>query len=179
MENASKALLIAGGVLISLLIMGLLVYMFANIGGYFNTEEEIEKTEQLVAFNNQFESYNRNLLRGTDVVSMINKALDNNKKYGPTGQNESNYLMQIEFEMKEGLVYKKDGTNASVTFKVGQRYNLNSFPTIKNNEDAFTDFKRRIFDCKEIRYHATTGRVNYMLFIERKMESEDEYKQGF
>lgn len=178
MENASKALLMAGGILIALLIVAVLVYSFGNMGQYVSNEEKKQQTEQLSAFNNQYESYNRNLLRGTDVISVINKVIDNNKKYGVSGLNESTYLMNVEFEMKEAIVYTKEGTSSSVSFKVGQRYNIDSFNSIKQNEDAFTDFKRRIFDCKEVKYNKATGRVNYMLFIEREMANENQYQQG-
>lgn len=82
MENASKALIIAGGILISILILSVLVYSFGNISQYFSSEEKVQQTEQLTTFNNQYESYNKKLLRGTDVISVINKAKDNNTRYG-------------------------------------------------------------------------------------------------
>lgn len=161
MENASKALLMAGGVLIAVLIIALLVYSFGSMSGYFKEEREVEKTEQLTAFNNQFESYNRKLLRGTDVVSVINKVLDNNKRY----EDEEEYKMSMEFEMVEAT---------DAFFKVGERYNENSFGKIKNNSEAFTDFKRRVFDCIDVQYNKTTGRVNYMRFKERKLNNYEE-----
>ena len=173
MENASKALLIAGGVLIAILILGTVIYSYRTTSSYFSEAEQVKVSEQLAEFNNQYESYHRNLLRGTEVVSVINKASDNNTRYF----DEPNYNIQIEFEMKEAIVYKKDGTNADITFKIGQRYNLSSFSQIRQNADAFTDFKRRIFDCKEVRYNSQTGRVNYMLFVERKLD-DVEYQYG-
>lgn len=176
MENASKALLIAGGVLIAILTIGVLVYLFGSSSNLFKQEHTEEQILQLKAFNEQYESYNRKLLRGTDVISVINKMTDNNTKYGVKGYNEPNYLMQLEFEMKEAIVYTQNG-KADVNFKVGERYNINSFSSIKNNEEAFTDFKRRIFDCKQVKYNTTTGRINYMLFIERKM-TDTEYEGG-
>lgn len=176
MENASKALAIAAGVLIGVLTIGLLVYLFSSAGSMFNEEKKGIEVQQLKEFNDQYESYHRNLLRGTDVISIINKMINNNTKYGPSGSNETEYLMSMEFEMKEELVYTKNGI-ADVSFEVGSRYNISSFTTIKNNADAFTDFKRRIFDCKQVKYNKNTGRVNYMLFIERKM-TDSEYESG-
>ena len=175
MENASKALVMAGGVLIAVLILGMFIYTYRSMSQYFTESEQIEVTEQLTAFNKQYESYHRNLLRGTDVISVINKAIDNNSRYATI---EPMYEIQVEFQMAEALVYKKDGSNANVTFNVGQRYNISSFSQIKQNADAFTDFKRRIFDCKEVKYSDKTGRVNYMLFVERKLDQE-EYQYSF
>ena len=105
MENASKALIIAGGILIAVLLLGVLMYSFANSSEFFNQEQANKQTEQLTTFNNQYEAYNRKLLRGTDVISVINKMIDNNNKYGVHGDNEPNYLMNVEFEMKEAIVY--------------------------------------------------------------------------
>lgn len=176
MENASKALIMAGGILISILIIGVVVYMFSTSSGLFTNKQTEEEIRQLKEFNDQYESYNRKLLRGTDVISVMNRVMDNNTKYGVKGYNEPNYLMQVEFEMKEAIVYTKAGTSEA-RFNVGERYNISSFSNIKNSQDAFTDFKRRIFDCTEVKHHATTGRVNYMLFVERKM-SNSEYEGG-
>lgn len=79
--------------------------------------------------------------------------------------------------MKEEIVYTKQGTSNSYSFKVGEKYNIDDFINMENNIEAFNDFKRRIFDCKEVKYNKTTGRVNYMLFVERKM-TQDEYEYG-
>lgn len=183
MENASKALLMAGGILIALLIVALLVYSFGSMSSYFTQNEKEQEAEQLEAFNKQYEAYHKKLLRGTEVISVVNKALDNNEKYGPNGYNEPNYMINVEFEMKEAMVYKKDknengeqqivGTQ-DVKFDVGKRYNITTFSSIRNNQDAFTDFKRRVFDCVEVRYNKITGRVNYMRFEERKIN----YSEG-
>lgn len=180
MENASKALLMAGGILIAVLIIGLLVYSFGSMGGYFDTENAKEEAEQLKIFNDQYEVYNRKLLRGVDVISVINKVLDNNQRYGPDEYDEPNYLMKVEFKMIEGFVYKKDATGKNqkvedVTFKVNELYNQESIEEIKQSTEAFNDFKRRVFDCKEIRYNKETGRVNYLRFEERKID----YVEGY
>lgn len=176
MENASKALIMAGEILIALLIISLLVYGYTNIRNVSKTEQGSIEVEQLVAFNKEYESYNRKLLRGVDVISIMNKAINNNTKY----ENESLYKITIEFSMDEELVYKKDGkTSSNFKFKVGEnnKYTFSDYMNIVNDSDAFTDFKRRIFDCKEIRYNKESGRVNYMYFKERKM-TNNEYEYG-
>lgn len=155
MENASKALLIAGGILIALLIIALLVYSFGSMGGYFSSEEAKEEAEQLEAFNKQYEAYQRKLLRGTDVVSVINKMLDNNKKYENI---EPNYIMTVSLEIKE--------TVGNLT--QGNTYSIDDYLKMRQDEENFIEFKRKIFDCKEIQYHTTTGRVTHIVFTERK-----------
>lgn len=176
MENAAKALIMAGSILIAVLIIGVLVYMWASSSQMLKQNEKTQLAQQITTFNNEYEGYNRKLLRGTDVISAMNKAESNNKKYAQLG--EENYNISVEFKMAEKVVYKKDGGTASVTFNIDKKYGMNDYINeIRSNSDAFTDFKRRIFDCKAVKYNNKTGRINYLLFEERKMEQE-EYKFG-
>lgn len=80
MENASKALLIAGGVLIALIIMSLLVVTFTKIGDYQKAQSEGSRDSQLAEFNRDFERYTEDDIRGVDIVSLINKIHDYNTK---------------------------------------------------------------------------------------------------
>lgn len=90
MENASKALLIAGGVLIAILILSVLVVTINIINSNQKTQEEALATEQLVKFNQKYEAYNKKALRGTDIITLKSlaksdgdiveiKTIDNNK----------------------------------------------------------------------------------------------------
>lgn len=81
MENASKALVMAGGVLIAIMVLATLMYMMQNTASYKTQTEEQQKIEQIAKFNKEYESYNKSLLRGTEVVTLINKAIANNAKY--------------------------------------------------------------------------------------------------
>lgn len=81
MENASKALLIAGGVLIALIILSLFIMMFNNMSNIQKEQEEQLKIEQITAFNSEFEAYSKKVMYGTDVITLINKVAENNKKY--------------------------------------------------------------------------------------------------
>ncbi|MCI9286875.1 MAG: hypothetical protein HFJ57_02665 [Clostridia bacterium] len=171
MENASKALMIAGGVLIALMIITLLVYMFTSMSDVFKSEDEIKRIEELEAYNKEYESYNRKLLRGADIISLMNKAISNNKKYEDVLEE---YRMQIEFIMKEEIVYTKTGKSNTGKFEVGKTYNIESFASIRNNQEAFNDFKRRVFDCTGTEYNEL-GRICKMKFTERKVD----YTEGF
>lgn len=91
MENASKALVIAGGILLAVLIISVMLYMYTAIGKASQREQDVLKTEELSAFNKQYESYNKSSMYGTDVITVLNKAIDNNKKYG----NQSGYTIEI------------------------------------------------------------------------------------
>lgn len=106
MENASKALIMAGGVLIAILIISLFVYMFTSMSGVFQTQEDIKVVAEIEEYNKQYESYNRKLLRGTDIITLINKTISNNIKY----QDEdtiAEYKVTITFTLKEDLAAYK------------------------------------------------------------------------
>lgn len=70
MENASKALLIAGGVLIAILIVSVLVVTLNIVNSNQRTREKALATEQLAEFNQKYEAYNKKALRGTDIITL-------------------------------------------------------------------------------------------------------------
>lgn len=84
MENASKALLIAGSVLISVLIVGALVIMFNRLSAIESSREQTKEVTQLSKMNESLEAYNRKLLYGTDIISISNLIADYNSRYGGT-----------------------------------------------------------------------------------------------
>lgn len=78
MENASKALLIAGGILIAIMILSLLLSMYGRVANIHKTEEEKTRLEQLAEFNAQYEAYNKKLMYGVDVKTLTNKVTEYN-----------------------------------------------------------------------------------------------------
>ncbi len=81
MENASKALVIAGGVIIAVMILATLLYASKTWNIIPQAEDTTLAQKQLMAFNQQYESYARDALYGVDLISILNKAIDNNEKY--------------------------------------------------------------------------------------------------
>ena len=72
MENASKALIMAGGILIALLVLGALLLMFNELSAYQRSNSDIENVSQLTEFNYQFTQYARRDLSGVDIISLSN-----------------------------------------------------------------------------------------------------------
>lgn len=81
MENASKALEMAAGVLLGVLIMSLIAYFLTNLGSWPEQEENKKESEQTAKFNLEFEIYDKKGMYGTDVISCMSKAINNNEKY--------------------------------------------------------------------------------------------------
>ncbi len=81
MENASKALIMAGSTLLAVVLFALVVYFFKNMGNVPTQQEEQLQTEQLAKFNLEYEVYDKTMMYGVDVISCLNKAKSNNEKY--------------------------------------------------------------------------------------------------
>lgn len=95
MENASKALIMAGSVLIALMIIGALLLMFNSLSNYQDVDTENAREAQVVEFNNQFETYLRDNVRGSDIISLMNRIIDYNSRKGDNSE-EKYQEMKIE-----------------------------------------------------------------------------------
>ena len=81
MENATTALYIAAGTLIGVMIISLVVFFFRRVGTMYSEQDAIMSTEQLSEWNKEYLAYDKKLMYGTDLVSVLNKATNNNLKY--------------------------------------------------------------------------------------------------
>lgn len=99
MENASKALIMAAGVLIGIMILSLAVYLFATFGA---TSAELHgqvETSRITQFNTQFTSYEgRSNITIYDVISAVNLAKDSNEYYELTDSTDSNYYIIVSLQ---------------------------------------------------------------------------------
>ncbi len=77
MDNASKALIMAGGVLIAMLIISLSVYMLTTARGVANASEQRMTQTQIESFNRFFINYPSEIT-GLDVYNIIGKIKDIN-----------------------------------------------------------------------------------------------------
>lgn len=109
MENASKALLMAGGVLISLLVIGAFILAMREVSSYQNTRHGAELEQQTLEFNNLYESYNHDRIRGNEIISLMNRIVDYNNRKTVEGYQE----MQVEFTIPQSIRSNLtfDGTN--------------------------------------------------------------------
>lgn len=80
-DNISKALQIAGGVLIGVVLFALMSFFFSSIGLWPAEQDQVETAEQLEKFNLEYEVYEKKGMYGVDVISCLNKAKSNNEKY--------------------------------------------------------------------------------------------------
>ena len=80
MENAAKALTIAGTILISLLVISAVVFMYRDLTSVKRQDAENQKLQEITDFNKSFESFDKTL-SGAKMLSLSNKIKDYNEKY--------------------------------------------------------------------------------------------------
>lgn len=136
MENASKALIIAGSVLISVLIISALVLMFNQIGELQRTEATSEDEKKINEYNKQIESFERTGLYGSEILSIANLVNDYNKR-----QSELNGYEPIEFIVE--FNNEEDGLEKQYT----SSYDLT---------EKFENFESKLSKLKNKRYYGKT-----------------------
>lgn len=107
MENASKALLMAGTILISLMVISALVFAYRDLTSEKRQEAENQKVEEIAEFNKSFESYEKDL-NGTQMFSLANKIADYNEKYVNNmneGYKEITLTVNVDSESKDAKYY--------------------------------------------------------------------------
>lgn len=120
MENAVKALEMAAGVMLGVILMALVAYFFTNISSWPQNEEDIMSGEQLSKFNLEYEVYEKSKMYGVDVISCLNKVVSNNEKYAQGGaflggnaslgdyKQRENYWINVKLKLKTGTKLKEN-----------------------------------------------------------------------
>ena len=121
MENASKALIIAGAILISILIISLGVIIYQQAAGVVNNNSmsELEVTQ----FNEPFESYVGKNVRGANVNALISKVTASNSTY----QGDDSKMVTITGDVKVTPKKTTDADGAKYTVvkaQTGKTYDV-------------------------------------------------------
>lgn len=150
MENASKALLMVAGLLISILVISLLVFVANQMADYRKSESTLKNVTQLKDFNEQFTQYARDDLKGVDLISLVNKVVDYNKR--SSGVGEINYDRKIEISIRNLNGFRNDygieptpgAGKTSLVFGNTDAYTINA----TSNESS--GFLRNIRDVRNL-----------------------------
>ena len=98
MENASKALIMAGGILIALLVLGALMLMVNNLSSYQDSQDIQTKSSQIAEFNNQFNPYIKSDISMMELKTLYNKITNNNIVHPEWYINNNFNNLQINFD---------------------------------------------------------------------------------
>lgn len=130
--------------LIVIIIVVGISYLYLNYKTIFNNAQKENK---------QFESYYEQEVYGSDIATIINKAVDNNEKN------------EVEKD-KKGKYINNDKNSINIDIKIIDNdtiYNMEKLYT--GGMDKFVQFYNQIkFKCTKIEYHKETKKVKYMLF---------------
>ena len=77
MENASKALIIAGAILLSIAIIAVGMFVFTSVSDMIKGASDMTP-EQIAAYNDEFENYG-NVQRETQVKALCDKVRNHNQ----------------------------------------------------------------------------------------------------
>jgi hypothetical protein len=108
MESANKAILMAAGMLFAIMVISLVAFVFSRITTIPTAEDTQELIEQSAAFNNEYTAYDKKIMYGVDVISVLNKAKSNNDKYVlekfvTGGGYNTDYIIDIQVTLKTTL----------------------------------------------------------------------------
>ena len=129
---------------IFIIILGITLIFISNIK---NIYKEAQKE------NYSYEKRLNQEVMGTEVASLINKAVDNNEKYNIKKDDKGNYIDDNNYSIK---IYVKLQTD-------GKYYNMETI--YSNNVAEFVkNFNLENFKCTNITYHNSTKRVATVYF---------------
>lgn len=131
MENASKALIIAGAILISLLIISLGVFVFKTFSDTVDKNANMSKQE-IGAFNERIIPYTGENVGGAQVNALIQLARSINQKEKAEG-NDENSPKYMHLTLKDS----SDATirTSPTSVEIGKYYIVNATP---NSSGLFT-----------------------------------------
>ena len=125
MENASKALMFAGTILITLMVISAVVFMYRDLTSVKRQESENQKVEEISEFNKSFESYEKDL-KGAQIFSLANKITDYNTKYVQNmdeGYEAITLNVKVGSETKNAQYYTNLQTSVDTIMKTYQSSN--------------------------------------------------------
>lgn len=115
MENASKALIIAGAIILSILIIGLGMAVFNMASNPSQDAAKAIESQEAIAFNSKFTSYLGDNIKGSTVRQLYNTVIQHNT----SNQSDDSLLVAIG-----GKKETADLQTALKEIKAGYTYNL-------------------------------------------------------
>ena len=138
-------------IIICILSIFLIIIYIVVYGVY----QKNENTAQIGVDNKTYESYENKEVLGTDIISIINKATDSNKKNDIKIGEDGNYIdngknsirIEIKFLELDKVITMERINNVGI-------------------EKFWSNYGALSFKCTKIEYHEKTHRVKYMYFEE-------------
>ena len=177
MENASKALLMAGGMILAILIVSLLIYAWSLFSDYQSSQDELADIEDTTKFNEQFTNYDRDDVEGYELISLVNQIVDYNQRKSTEGQNDEK-LNPITAKIdlvnnKNRESFSKDSTNRLISSIIYTQ--SNAINTFKNLIDTANKIEEEFGGSD----YASKISKNYDSIFLSPSQVEQEMKKGY
>lgn len=165
MENASKALIMAGGILIAVFILSLAVYLFRGGIQLSSGYEAKLSEEELKKYNSAFTACaSKEYVLANEVASIANKIYSINCIEEENGGSNT---ISLEIGKKTGSKFEKKYVLSGNTLINNNKEKLNLEEFIKKYSDTYVDNNNKIvyknkFSCS-LEYHQN-GKVSQVIF---------------
>ena len=165
MENASKALIMAAGILIGVLILTLAMYLFITFGQSSSEIHDRMYDNQLTQYNAQYTIYSgRDDITIYEIISVANLAHNNNDKYKDYTGFEEEYKVTVNLDGYPNLQEDIGEKSQELLSKYTNIIDLNQ--TIDTN-DTQRSYLATTFICTRIEYNEA-WRVKLIKFTENR-----------
>ena len=149
MENASKALIMAGSILLAILVVSLLVFGYSQISEWQQTESDSDTNTKLLEYMQKFEQFNRNAsnpIYGSEFLSLVN--------------------LQEDYEREKVKGYTPVTITVNITKPItyGEYFNVSGSLDLKNDvapivdaiESRIADYDKpnKDYNNKSVKYYA-------------------------
>ena len=121
MENASKALIIAGAILLAILLIGLGVFIFNNAKGAISDTGLDE--QKISSINSKFEAY-EGTITGAKAKDLVDLVRTNNNTYDTTETRNITLSVVAGSFNKTNITSDDDFSAAKVALKTGSQYTV-------------------------------------------------------
>lgn len=150
MENASKALLIAGGILFAIIVLSIFALAYSNITMMKQAELDEQLKKEIQEFNTPFLAFNKKAMYGTDIISILNLAISSNSIYNVDYGED--YFVNVSFQLTQDSVmdkvYKFE-LQGNGSYKVTNvTYQLDS-DSLLQDEDEFKEIVKDFYNGTE------------------------------
>ena len=172
----------------SLIIIGAFMLMMSYLNGYQGEVEQSKKDAQLTEFNVLFDTYNRQNIRGNEMISLMNRIVDYNSRKTDEGWESMNITLTIGKEIRKALLYGEDKGNQIVikdTYTQGDIDKISENKDIKQIEKVYevkyaTQLAKQIANIKDIVSSSGTNGDKEDKFNEKKWlpQGLSKYKKG-
>lgn len=137
-------------IIISLILLVVIIICIVGINVNSKTNIAIKQA------NKQYEDYLNNEIYGTDVVTLINKAINNNESNNVAKDEKGFYINNNQNSIQIDLVMiTNEEKQETTTYKMEAISKVGITEFIKN-------FNTAKFKCTKKEYHTATGKIAYI-----------------